>query len=66
MDIDVFDLVDKGIIFCASSNWIDKWKVQKGVFYLLWLMSVYKKIDFLEIVSKAGISPDKQGHTVKP
>jgi uncharacterized protein YwgA len=58
---EAYDVVDQAIIFIARDQWVDKWKVQKGVFYYLWLYSVYKKINFNEIANKLEIEPEKQG-----
>ncbi len=57
----IFDRIDKVIIYLSQDNWLDKWKVQKGVFYYLWLYSVQNNIDFREISKKIEIHPDKQG-----
>jgi hypothetical protein len=63
---DVFDLVDKAIIFFASDNWVEEWKIQKGVFYFLWLYSAYKKSDFNDIIKKLEFEPDEQGPNALP
>jgi hypothetical protein len=57
----IFDLIDKVVIYLSQDNWLDKWKVQKGVFYYLWLYSVQNNFDFKEIAKKIEIHPDKQG-----
>ena len=58
---DVYELVDRAITFFSKDSWADKWKVQKGVFYFLWLYSVYKKLNFSEFAKILEIQPDKQG-----
>ena len=55
------DKVDRAIIFLAENEPIDKWKVQKGVFYFLWLDSIRNNYDFISVVKKIQFSPDKQG-----
>jgi len=57
----IFDLIDKVVIYLSQDNWLDKWKIQKGVFYYLWLYSVQNNLDFKEIAKKIEIHPDKQG-----
>lgn len=62
VDIDqVYELLDRCIIYLTKDSWADKWKVQKGVFYFFWLYSVDKKMDFKEIADKLEIEPDKHG-----
>lgn len=58
---DLCDKVDRAIIFLAENEPIDKWKVQKGVFYFLWLDSIRNRYDFVTVAKKIQISPDKQG-----
>src|SRR5271157_1871733 len=57
----VFELIDKVVIYLSQDSWMDKWKIQKGLFYYLWLYSIQQKIDFNEIIRKIEIHPDKQG-----
>jgi hypothetical protein len=58
---DLCDKVDRAIIFLAEREPIDKWKVQKGIFYFLWLDSIRNHYDFVNLVKKIQFSPDKQG-----
>jgi uncharacterized protein YwgA len=58
---DLCDKVDRAIIFLAENEPIDKWKVQKGVFYFLWLDSIRNHYDFITAVKKIQFVPDKQG-----
>jgi hypothetical protein len=58
---EIYDLVDRAIVYFASDNWADKWKIQKGVFYFLWLYSAYKKLDFNDLIKKLEFEPEKQG-----
>lgn len=58
---DLCDKVDRAIIFLAERDPIDKWKVQKGIFYFLWLDSIRNNYDFVNLVKKIQFSPDKQG-----
>lgn len=58
---DLCEKVDRAIIFLAENEPIDKWKVQKGIFYFLWLDSIRNRYDFITTVKKIQFSPDKQG-----
>jgi len=61
---EIYDQIDKVIIYLSQDKPIDKWKIQKGVFYFLWLNSrrnTKKDNKFIEIAKKIQIHPDKQG-----
>ncbi len=55
------DKVDRAIIYLSENEPIDKWKVQKGVFYFLWLDSIDNHYNFIDMAKKIQFSPDKQG-----
>ncbi len=58
---EIYDKIDKAIIYLSQDKPLDKWKIQKGVFYFLWLDSLNNHYDFMEIANKIQIHPDKQG-----
>ncbi len=58
---EIYDKVDKAIIYLSKDKPVDKWKIQKGVFYFLWLDSLNNRNDFMDIANKIQIHPDKQG-----
>lgn len=60
-ETDFYDKVDNAIIYLSQDVWMDKWKIQKGIFYYLWLDSINQGYDFLEIIKKLGYEPYKQG-----
>ncbi len=57
----LYELVDNVIIYLSSNNLIDKFKLQKAVFYFLWRYSQYKNIDFGLIAQKFDMVPYKYG-----
>lgn len=60
----ICDQIDKAIIYLSLDRPMDKWKIQKGVFYFLWLnglRSKNKKDNFLEIAKIIQFRPYKQG-----
>lgn len=58
---EIYDLMDKAIVYLSQNTWLDKWKIQKGIFYYLWLYSVQKGVKFNDIAKKIEIHPDRQG-----
>jgi len=58
---ELYDKVDRAIVFLSENEWMDKWKIQKGIFYFLWLDSINNKYPFSEAASKMQISPNRQG-----
>lgn len=58
---EIYEKIDKAIIYLSQEKPVDKWKIQKGVFYYLWLDSISNHYDFMEIANKIQIHPDKQG-----
>lgn len=59
--IELYDLLISAIIYLSKDKEIDKFKLQKGVFYFIWKYSNYKNIDFKIIAHKLGIEPNKFG-----
>lgn len=60
----IYDQIDKAIIYLSLDYPMDKWKIQKGVFYFLWLSNPRnEKKDnyFLDIVKKIQFRPYIQG-----
>jgi len=57
----LYDLLISAIIYLSKDEEIDKFKLQKGVFYFIWKYSNYKNIDFKLIADKLGIEPNKFG-----
>jgi uncharacterized protein YwgA len=55
-----YDKIDKAIIFISQDQPADKWKIQKGVFYFLWLETKNHE-DFIGFAKKIQIHPHKQG-----
>lgn len=55
------DKIDRAIVFFSNGTWLDKWKIQKAIFYYLWLDSLHYKYNFLEAAKKLDINPNKQG-----
>jgi hypothetical protein len=58
---DTYEQVDRAILFFSKDKWLDKWQVQKGVFYFMWLLSINRKKNFIELANMLGIEPYKQG-----
>jgi hypothetical protein len=58
---DLYEKIDRAIIFLSENDWMDKWKIQKGVFYFLWLDSINNKYVFGDIAKKMQIEPNRQG-----
>ena len=58
---DLYEKIDRAIIFLSENDWMDKWKIQKGVFYFLWLDSINNKYAFRDIANKMQIEPNRQG-----
>jgi hypothetical protein len=61
---EVYDQIDKAIIYLSLDNPMDKWKIQKGVFYFLWLnyIKTAKKSDnFVDLAKRIQFRPYIQG-----
>ncbi|MCK4796979.1 MAG: hypothetical protein KAT05_06330 [Spirochaetes bacterium] len=58
--MDAYDKIDKAIIYISQDKPADKWKIQKGVFYFLWL-ETRNNDDFINFANKIQIHPNKQG-----
>lgn len=58
---EIYEKIDKAIIYLSQDKPMDKWKIQKGVFYFLWLDSLNNHYDFMDIANKIQIHPDKHG-----
>lgn len=58
---DLYEKVDAAIIYLSQNDWMDKWKIQKGVFYYIWLDSIKNNYNFISIINKLGYVPFKQG-----
>ncbi|MFZ3170154.1 MAG: hypothetical protein WA130_21290 [Candidatus Methanoperedens sp.] len=58
---EIYEKIDKAITYLSQDKPIDKWKIQKSVFYFLWLDSLNNHYDFMEVANKIQIHPDKQG-----
>jgi len=58
---DLYEKIDRAIVFLSENDWMDKWKIQKGVFYFLWLDSINNKYLFGDIAKKMQIEPNRQG-----
>lgn len=60
----IYDQIDKAIIYLSLDYPMDKWKIQKGVFYFLWLNVLRNKNktdNFLEIAKMIQFRPYIQG-----
>jgi uncharacterized protein YwgA len=60
----IYDQIDKAIIYLSLDYPMDKWKIQKGVFYFLWLSNPRNKKkdnDFLDMVKIIQFRPYIQG-----
>jgi hypothetical protein len=58
---EICDKIDRAIVYFADGVWLDQWKIQKAIFYFLWIDSLHYNYDFFEAAKKIAINPDKQG-----
>lgn len=57
----IYYLLDSAIILLSKDMAIDRFKVQKGIFYFFWKYSQYKNIEFESVAKKLGMVPYKYG-----
>jgi uncharacterized protein YwgA len=57
----IYSLLDSAIILLSRDMAMDRFKVQKGIFYFFWKYSQYKNIDFELIAKKLDMVPYKYG-----